>query len=160
MNSCLHQRYKFTDTSMGCDSYWMDTLHTNRKFPSMGNNNEYRKKKFASSKASLVCGKDVMKIGVSGNIPVKLHETVLITTILWDWNIRAWTSLETFQARQSICLICKDNKTISLRESAETASQWRLRCCNPPASYSLPSAPEPCTTIHRSRDTKTDSFGS
>ena len=119
MNACLHQRYRLIATSMGCDSYWMDTPciptdHVLRREAIMNIN-----KIFAESKATLVCDRDLMEIDTSGEDSVQLRETILITTITCDWNIRAWTFLEAFRARQSIHLLCKNNKTVSLRESVE-----------------------------------------
>ena len=119
MNACLHQRYKSIAKSMGCDSYWMDTPciptdHVLRREAILHINGV-----FAGSKATLVCDRDLMEIDISGNDTVELREIILLTTITCDWNIRAWTFLEAFRARQSIHLLCRNNKTLSLRESVE-----------------------------------------
>lgn len=119
MNRCLHERYKFIARSMGCDSYWMDTPciptdHVLRREAILNINNI-----FAQSKATLICDRDLMDIEVNDEIPVELCELILVTLITCDWNVRAWTFLEAFRGRQSIQLLCKNNKTLSLRAIVE-----------------------------------------
>ena len=119
MNGCLHERYKTIARSMGCDSYWMDTPciptdHFLRR-EAIRNINQI----FAQSKATLVCDRDLMDIEIPANISIQLRELILVTAMSSDWNIRAWTFLEAFRARQSIHLLCKNNTTISLKETIE-----------------------------------------
>ena len=119
MNYCLHERYKRIARSMGCDSYWMDTPciptdHVLRREAIMNIN-----KIFAESKATLVCDRDLMEIYIDDNISVETYELILITVMTCDWNVRAWTFLEAFRARQSIHLLCRDNKTVSLKRAVE-----------------------------------------
>ena len=119
MNRCLYERYRSIAISMGCDSFWMDTPcipkdHVLRR-EAIRNINRV----FAQSKATLVCDRDLMEIDIAGNISVELRELILVTVMSCDWNIRAWTFLEAFRARQSIHLLCKDNRTISLKETIE-----------------------------------------
>ena len=120
MNHCLHQRYKTIAGHMGCDSYWMDTPciptdHILRREAIMNIN-----KIFAQSRATLVCDRDLMEIEIEEDTSVELCELLLVTSMTCDWNIRAWTFLEAFRARQSIHLLCRDNKTVSLKETVET----------------------------------------
>ena len=120
MNHCLHQRYKTIAGNMGCDSYWMDTPciptdHILRREAIMNIN-----KTFAQSRATLVCDRDLMEIEIEEDTSVELCELILVTSMTCDWNIRAWTFLEAFRARQSIHLLCRDNKTVPLKESVET----------------------------------------
>ena len=119
MNRCLHERYESIARSMDCDSYWMDTPciptdHVLRR-EAIRNINRI----FAQSKATLVCDRDLMEIDIEGNISVELRELILVTAMTCDWNTRAWTFLEAFRARQSIHLLCKNNRTISLKETVE-----------------------------------------
>ena len=119
MNRCLHARYKSIAISMGCDSYWMDTPcipadHVLRR-EAISNINKI----FAESKATLVCDRDLMEIELEGDISVELREIILVTTIICDWNVRAWTFLEAFRGRESIYLLCKGNRTLSMRETIE-----------------------------------------
>ena len=74
---------------------------------------------FAESKATLVCDRDLMEISIDDNISVETYELILITVMTCDWNVRAWTFLETFRARQSIHLLCRDNKIVSLKRAVE-----------------------------------------
>lgn len=56
-----------------------------------------------------------MKIDIS-SISVKLLESILATALVCDWNLRAWTFLESFRGRHQIHLLCKDNRTINFRD--------------------------------------------
>ena len=119
MNCCLHERYKRIARSVGCDSYWMDTPciptdHVLRREAIMNIN-----KIFAESKVTLVCDRDLMEICIDDNISVETYELILITVMTCDWNVRAWTFLEAFRARQTIHLLCRDNKTVSLKSAVE-----------------------------------------
>ncbi|KAL6715505.1 hypothetical protein ACLMJK_006466 [Lecanora helva] len=102
---------------MGCDTYWMDTPciptdHVLRR-EAISNIN----KVFARSRATLICDRDLMEIDLEeGEVSVELCESILVTAIVCDWNVRAWTFLEAFRARQSIYLLCKHNRVVSLKE--------------------------------------------
>ena len=117
MNHCLHKRFSTIATKMGCDTYWMDTPciptdHVLRR-EAISNIN----KVFAGSRVTLICDRDLMEIEIEGgDASVELCESILVTTIVCDWNVRAWTFLEAFRARQSIHLLCKDHKVVSLKE--------------------------------------------
>jgi hypothetical protein len=74
---------------------------------------------FEQSKATLVCDRDLMEIDV-GTLSMALRESILITVISCDWNLRAWTFLEAFRGRESIHLLCKDDALVSLKELVET----------------------------------------
>ena len=119
MNRCLHERYSSIARPMGCDSYWMDT-------PCIPSDHVLCREAireinhiFAQSEATLVCDRDLMEIEVAGDFCVELRELVLVTAMTCDWNVRAWTLLEAFRARQSIHLLCNNNRTISLKETVE-----------------------------------------
>ena len=119
MNHCLHARYKSIAKSMGCDSYWMDTPCIPTDHILRREAISYINAVFTESKATLICDRDLMEIEFEENISVELRELILITTIICDWNVRAWTFLEAFRGRESIYLLCKGNKTISLKETVE-----------------------------------------
>ncbi len=44
---------------------------------------------------------------------------ILVTAMICDWNLRAWTFLEAFRGRRNIYVLCKDNRTISLKDTVE-----------------------------------------
>ena len=117
-NHCLHRRYVSIATSLGCDSYWMDT-------PCIPEDHKLRREAieninfvFEQSKATLVCDKDLMDIDAS-NISIEVRELILATLVVCDWNIRAWTLLEAFRGRESIYILCKEGVTIPLQETIE-----------------------------------------
>lgn len=117
-NHCLHRRYVSIARSLGCDSYWMDT-------PCIPEDHKLRREAieninyiFERSKATLVCDKDLMDIDAS-NLSVDIHELILVTMMVCDWNIRAWTFLEAFRGRESIHVLCKDNVIIPLKKTVD-----------------------------------------
>lgn len=111
MNRCLHARYCRIATDLGCDSYWMDAAcipsdHKLRKEAITQINTV-----FGQSRVVLVCDRDLMKIDVS-HLTMDTKESLVVAVILSDWNARAWTLLESMKGRQSIHILCKDNKTV------------------------------------------------
>lgn len=111
INSCLHMRYSRLARDFGCDTYWMDTTciptaHRLRR-EAIG----YINSTFHSCRAVLICDKDLMKIDVT-NMSIELQESLLVASLMCDWNIRAWTVLEATKGREKIFILCKDNKTI------------------------------------------------
>ena len=117
-NNCLHRRYISIARSLGCDSYWMDT-------PCIPKDHKLRRQAieninyvFEQSKATLVCDKDLMDIDAS-DPSVEVHELILATVMVCDWNVRAWTFLEAFRGRESIHILCRDNVIIPLRKTVE-----------------------------------------
>lgn len=56
-----------------------------------------------------------MNIDIS-YISVQLLKSILSTALVCDWNLRAWTFLESFRGRHQIYLLCKNNKTINFRD--------------------------------------------
>ena len=67
----------------------------------------------------LVCDRDIMQIDIS-NLTHSICETLLITTLVSDWNTRAWTFFESFRARQNIHLLCRNNTVVSLKQVLQT----------------------------------------
>ena len=66
----------------------------------------------------LVCDKDIMEIDIS-NMTTAVCETLLVTAIVCDWNVRAWTFLEAFRARRTIHLLCRNNAVVQLKQVIE-----------------------------------------
>ena len=115
VNCCLHWRYVNIAKDLGCDSYWWDSAcipedHTLRSEAIQKINST-----FSSSKVILVCDKALMRIDIS-ILTMQIKESILATVLVCDWNLRAWTFLESVRGRHNIHLLCKDNKTISFRE--------------------------------------------
>lgn len=71
-----------------------------------------------NAKIMLVCDRDIMKLDVS-NMNTSVCETLLATTVVSDWNCRAWTFLEAFRARRTIHLLCQNNAVVSLKQVIE-----------------------------------------
>ncbi|KAL4784390.1 hypothetical protein BJX76DRAFT_357122 [Aspergillus varians] len=127
INCCLHRRYCDVARRLDCDSYWIDTMcipedHTLRGKAIMAINTTFQR-----SKACLVCDRDVMEIDISGlkngtlsrSAQIRLQESILAAVIFCDWNVRAWTFLESMQSRDKIMFLCKNNDTISLLQTLE-----------------------------------------
>ena len=112
VNLCLHRRYVKMAKALGCDSYWWDSAcipedHTLRSEAIQNINST-----FSRSKLTLVCDKDLMQIDIS-NLTVEIEESILATILVCDWNLRAWTFLESVRGRQNIHLLCKDNRAVA-----------------------------------------------
>lgn len=122
MNSCLHKRFSNIAKQLGCESYWMDT-------PCVPAESELRKKAiraingvFARSAATIVCDRDLMDIDVENcdfssespdELTVMCSEQILVAILVCDWNVRAWTFLESAKGRQHLRLLCKNNAIVS-----------------------------------------------
>lgn len=116
MNRCLHDQFVFLAELNQCDSYWIDTLcipeeHNERKI-AIG----YINRIFSGSKIILVLDRDLMDIDVS-ILDLKLLESLLATFLVCDWNVRAWTMLEATRGCHGLYLLCKHNRTVSLRRA-------------------------------------------
>ena len=112
INECLHKRYSKLATRYDCDSYWWDTAcipepHHLRREAIRGIN-----RTFATSKNVLVCDQDVMKFDIS-ECTIRQKEMLLVTVLLSDWNVRAWTYLESMRGRNHLYLLCKRNTCIN-----------------------------------------------
>ncbi|KAL9044842.1 MAG: hypothetical protein Q9214_002052 [Letrouitia sp. 1 TL-2023] len=108
INRCLHERYAEIADRYDCDSYWWDTAcipedHQLRNQAIQGIN-----RTFGTSKVVLGCDRDIMQMNVAENT-IQNKETILATVLLSDWNIRAWTHLESMRGRNNLYLLCKNN---------------------------------------------------
>lgn len=122
LNYCLHHRYCLLALEKGCDSYWIDTA-------CIPKDNELRREAighindtFRDSKLTLVCDKDIMAVDVE-DLTIETKETLLSVLLVSDWNVRAWTLLEAMRGKSNIHLLCKDDRTISLRYLIECVNQ-------------------------------------
>ena len=115
INQCLHQRYVDVCSRLGCDSYWWDSAcipeDHDLRAEAIRNINMI----FAQSKVTLICDKDLMDVDIS-DLTVESEESILATVLVCDWNLRAWTFLESFRGRHQVYLLCKNQMTISFRE--------------------------------------------
>jgi hypothetical protein len=118
MNQCLHERYKRIARSLDCDSYWMDT-------PCIPKDHQLRKEAiqsinavFYQSALTLVCDRDLMSVDVTSieSQSVELQECILAAVLVCDWNVRAWTFLESIKGRNNVRILCKNDITLSVRE--------------------------------------------
>ena len=112
VNYCLHQRYVMIAKQLGCNSYWWDSAcipedHALRSEAIQNINNT-----FSGSKITLVCDRDLMSIDIS-NPTLDIKESILATVLVCDWNLRAWTFLESTKGRHNIHLLCRGNRTVS-----------------------------------------------
>ena len=71
-----------------------------------------------NAKVMLVCDKDIMEVDIS-NMITAVCETLLVTAIVCDWNVRAWTFFEAFRARRTIHLLCRNNAVVPLKQVIE-----------------------------------------
>lgn len=115
MNACLHKRLIQLATENACESYWMDT-------PCIPENHDLRaeaianiNKIFTMSRMTLIWDRDIMSIDI-GDGSIETMEALISTVLVCDWNIRSWTLLESMRSRHNVHLLCKYNKTISLKE--------------------------------------------
>ncbi|KAK4942217.1 hypothetical protein LTR10_017974 [Elasticomyces elasticus] len=121
-NMCLHKRYSEIATSLGCSSYWMDT-------PCIPSEKDLRwecianiTKIFTLSNITLICDRDTMSIDISDQ-DANICEKLLVTLLVSDWNMRAWTLLEAMRGRRSLYLLCLDDKVIRLYDVLQTVYQ-------------------------------------
>lgn len=75
-----------------------------------------------NAKVMLVCDRDIMQLELSNMAP-SVCETLLVTTIVSDWNTRAWTFFEAFRGRRALHLLCKDNAVVSLQQIIKFVNQ-------------------------------------
>jgi hypothetical protein len=129
INSCLHERYVKIAKSKGCDSYWMDTPCIPQETLLRREAIEQINSVFANSKLTLVCDRDLMSTEIN-KMTLELQESILAATLLWDWNVRAWTLLEAliWQYYFSLLNICFPPNEISRTERCiNTGGEMKLR---------------------------------
>jgi hypothetical protein len=120
LNSCLHRRYCRIARDYGCTSYWLDT-------PCIPHERQLREhaisqinRIFAESRITLICDRDLMSIKVTdAPLPISTSEKIISTLLVCDWNVRAWTLLESMRGRKHIYILCKNDAIVSVREVLE-----------------------------------------
>ncbi|MCJ1270226.1 hypothetical protein MMC22_010122, partial [Lobaria immixta] len=115
VNACLHNRYVDIAKRLGCDSYRWDSVCIPTDHNLLAEAIGYINSTFASSKATLVCDRDLTSIDM-GDQSLINKESLLSALLVSDWNVRAWTFLEGLRSRQRIKLLCKDNAVIDFRQ--------------------------------------------
>ena len=123
VNSCLHRRYAQIATKLGCDSYWWDAACIPEDHELRSEAIQNINSTFSNSKVILVCDRDLMSIDIS-NPTIQIKESILATVLVCDWNIRAWTFLESLRGRHNIRLLCNNNATISFREIVQDVADF------------------------------------
>nr|AUW31389.1 hypothetical protein [Cladonia uncialis subsp. uncialis] len=115
INECLHKRYAGIAAHYECDSYWWDSA-------CIPESHELRREAiqtinwtFANSKIVLICDQDVMEIDVS-DCDILKKEIIFATVLVSDWNVRAWTYLESTRGRNHLYLLCKHNACIKFTD--------------------------------------------
>ncbi|KAF2228424.1 hypothetical protein EV356DRAFT_581599 [Viridothelium virens] len=117
INKCLHRRYVNLARKHGCKSYWIDTVcipedHDLRR-EAISHINDI----FGNSKITLVCDRDLSSLSVpDGDDDVAQMERLLATLLVCDWNVRAWTMLESVRGQRNVHLLCAKNQTVSFAE--------------------------------------------
>ena len=111
INECLHKRYAGIADHYECDSYWWDSA-------CIPESHELRREAiqninwtFAESKVVLVCDQDIMEIDIF-DCDILKKETLFATVLVSDWNVRAWTYLESTKGKNHLYLLCKNNVCI------------------------------------------------
>jgi hypothetical protein len=125
LNSCLHRRYSRLARALGCTSYWMDT-------PCIPQDHQLRAEAiscinqvFARSKVTLICDRDLMDIDVEESPnETKTYQTILAVLLVCDWNVRAWTFLESMRGRRHVHVLCKNDKVVSVKRALEVVHKF------------------------------------
>lgn len=131
---CWHEQCAAISTELGGKSYWID----NSCIPGEEEHQPVRKKIideindiFSTSKAVVICDKDLMDIDIPGDLDldkldskaidlpaqnpnVRLLELIVARFIVSDWNMRAWPLLEGIRGKQNLQLLFARNKVLSL----------------------------------------------
>jgi hypothetical protein len=77
---------------------------------------------FTLSEITLICDRDLMSIDITGST-VEAFEKLLATLLVSDWNMRAWTLLESMRGRSSLYLLCADDRIVKLYDVLQTVYQ-------------------------------------
>ncbi|KAG7137972.1 hypothetical protein HYQ45_004826 [Verticillium longisporum] len=149
INTCLHARFSRLARRHGCDGYWMDVMcipdeHKLRK-EAIGYINEV----FAASACVLVLDRDIMDVDVS-QLSMDVWERLFATVLVCDWNVRAWTMLEAVKGCRGLELLCRDERTVSLRACLDAVRQKGrvdLAILGLAVQHLLPAPPSPAGQV-------------
>lgn len=122
VNVCLHRLYCRLARSFDCDSYWIDST-------CIPEDRELREEAikaingiFSSSKVTLVLDNDLQSVSIEDS-SITAYETLFSVLLVCDWGVRAWTMLEAIRGSRSIHVLCKQEKTISLKNLFQNIHQ-------------------------------------
>lgn len=124
LNGCLHIRYCHIARQFGCTSYWMDTPCIPQDHQLRSEAISHINEVFAKSKITLICDCDLMELEVDTGIDeVRSYERIIATMLVCDWNVRAWTLLESMRGRRHIHVLCKNETVVSVKKALEVVHQ-------------------------------------
>lgn len=122
INVCLHKFYCRLARSFDCDSYWIDST-------CIPEDKELRKEAinsingiFSGSKVTLVLDNDLQSVSIEDQ-SIAAYETLFSVLLLCDWGVRAWTMLEAIRGSRSTYVLCKHEKTISMKKLFQNIHQ-------------------------------------
>lgn len=122
INVCLHKFYCRLARSFHCDSYWIDST-------CIPEDQELRKEAikaingiFSGSKVTLVLDKDLQSVSIEDS-SITAYETLFSVLLVCDWGVRAWTMLEAIRGSRSIHVLCKQERSISLKDLFQNIHQ-------------------------------------
>jgi hypothetical protein len=120
LNSCLHRRYCRIPSDHACDSYWLDTACIPQDHKLRRHAISQINPIFAQSRITLICDRDLMNISVDETSPSsEISEALVFILLVCDWNVRAWTLLESMRGRNNIHILCQDEAVVSARKTFE-----------------------------------------
>lgn len=68
---------------------------------------------------TLVLDEDLQSVDIDKS-SIAAYETLFSVLLVCDWGVRAWTMLEAIRGSESIHLLCKRGKTVSLKDLFQT----------------------------------------
>ncbi|KAL9052881.1 MAG: hypothetical protein Q9162_005107 [Coniocarpon cinnabarinum] len=135
INNCLYHRMSQLARKLGCDSFWMDTAcipdDKILKKAAIKDINMV----FGLCGVTLVCDRDLQMIDLTGTAlandsyvvdpaTIARCEQILATLLVCDWNVRAWTYLESIKGRRNLQILCKNNHTVSFLDVARIVHKF------------------------------------
>lgn len=115
-NTCLHERYSRLARQLGCDSYWIDTACIPSEPKLRWECIEQITSVFTQSKCTLIVDRDFATLDASKPRSIGLYEAMLVILLVCDWNLRAWTLLESQQGRKDLRILVGDESMIPVAE--------------------------------------------
>ena len=128
INLCLYKKYCSLAKALECESYWIDSTCIPDDEQLRTETIKSINSIFRDSKVTLISDQDIQSVSID-NSSVEL-ETLLSVLLVCDWGVRAWTMLEAIKGNTSIQILCKDDKTIALKD-CWTKCERTLPTANP-----------------------------
>ena len=117
INTCLHNRYVRLANNHGCSSYWIDTVCIPEAHELRAEAIRYINQTFMDAKITLICDRDLMSMRAPVNEEdCDQIERLLCTLLVCDWNVRAWTFLESVRGRRNAHIMCANDVLLSVRD--------------------------------------------